>query len=201
MIFPSILGGNESGNTSSDSNTTGSVATSAVGLVGGDQTARVSTNIVSGSATSMSHASSSNQATEGGNNGRGGINVSNPSSGANSNRESPTISSNSATMNTSSTATAVSNTNIVSSVGENTQSSKVSPANTPAPGAGSSNLSSGTANTTTTNAVSSSGSATSSSYTDYRQIKRKLRSQVEESNASSIGGNGQPGNFRISSVY
>ena len=169
---------------------------SAGGQAGGDQANRAPTNIVSGSATLMSHSSSStNQVTEGGNNGRGGTNVSNPSSGSNSNRESPTISSNSATMNTNSATTSVSNTNIVSCVGEGAQTSKVSPANTPAPGASSSNLSSSAVNTTTSKTVASSESATSSSYTDYRQIKRKLRSQVEENNTPSLGGNGQPGNF------
>merc|ERR1719510_2136252 len=38
---------------------------------------------------------------------------------------------------------------------------------------------------------SASASASSSSYTDYRQIKRKLRSQVDDGIAAAIGNNGQ----------
>ena len=48
---------------------------------------------------------------------------------------------------------------------------------------------------------SASTSASSSSYTDYRQIKRKLRSQVDDGIAAAVGNNGQQGKDPSSNIF
>jgi len=190
-------GGSESGNSSSDTNTSGSMSASLTIQGGGDQTGRTSSNIVSASLTSTSHtASGSNQAIEGVNTVRISTVVSTSTTGISSSRD-PVASytTGAITMSTSSAATVMPSTSLTSSAGDFVHSTKPDPATNIATGTISSNISAGTTGTATTSSLSScTGSATaanSSSYADYRQIKRKLRSQVDDAVTPSVGSNGQ----------
>ena len=198
-----LAGGSESGNSSCDTNASGSTTSQ----TGGDQVARSSTSTVSGSSIAVSHPTpGANTVTEVVNSGRSGTSVSAPTTGLTSARE-PLVSSSSTpvTMNITSAATLMPNNSIITSAGDNIQPSKSAATSTIAPGTSSSGLNSGTTGTTTTSSLPacapSSSAATSSSYTDYRQIKRKLRSQVDDNVSPSVGSNGQQGTFSLQTFH
>ena len=197
-----ILGGSDSGNSSSDTNTSVPIVTSLPNPSGDELVARSSSSNIACSTTSISHvASGSHQTTEIGNNGRVSTGISKSSTGTSSVKESvASLTSGAITMSTSSAATVMSSTGLTTVVGDVGLSSKAASANTIVTGASVSGTSSGAIGPPT--ASSSTGSAiapsSSSSYTDYRQIKRKLRSQApDDVTTPSVGNNGQQGKMLL----
>ena len=197
FVLP-FIGGSESGNSSSDTNTSGSISTSLATQVG-DQTGRASNAIVSTSLSSTSHTVSGlNPTTEACNNARNSTVVSTSTAGQGSVRDPMTTAgSDMVTMSTSSAATVMSSTSLSTSEGDMVQSSKPASSNSTSTGTISASITSGTSGTATTSSLPSCGGSTtaptSSSYADYRQIKRKLRSQVDDAVTPSVGSNGQQG--------
>ena len=196
-----ILGGTDSGSTSSDAGASVTTVTSITNQSGGDQVGRGSNNNISCSTTVASQvSSSSNEATELGNTG-----IPNSGQGITAARE-PVGSSDpvAITMSVSSAATSLSSTDMAMVVEETSPTLKSASANNLGTGTSASVVSSASLNIPVTNSLSSSTGSTapasSSSYTDYRQIKRKLRSQVEDNIVPSIGNNSQQGIKKISSV-
>ena len=190
-----ILGGSDSGNASAD-NTSGPIAAPVASQSGGDQGRCTPNSNTSSSITTPHDEPESTQVTEASNNVRVNLAITTPAPGTSSLKESVGSSgSSTVTMSTSSTATVMSNTGQAGAIGDGNHASKSTPGNNIAAGTSSSATSSSGVGTATTSLLSSSsGPATassSSSFADYRQIKRKLRSQVDDNLAPSIGNSNQ----------
>ena len=204
-----MLGGNDSGSTSSETSIPGSVSTTLASQGGGDLAGRAPGNIISVSTTTTSHTtSSSNPNSDGSNTGRIVVSLSSGTTGSSSNREQlQAVSTGDITMSTSSGSTVISSSSIAANDEDISQTSKPISPNNMVAGNTSSGVSSGSTGTITTSSLaacagsSASTSASSSSYTDYRQIKRKLRSQVDDGIAAAVGNNGQQGNNPSSNIF